>query len=346
MKKLLQTIIVLILTLVCCISFAACGEVTHEQLKNDYGILIEGGGFKDGSKLVSEVIALTSEEGKAALEAIKNQEYNEDGGKYIFDISVSLDGVEVQPDGKVKVTLPVPNEEVSKYDVFHIKDDNTSEKLAATYSDGKVSFETDGFSLFVLVEAKTYVFLAQCETSGGGYITENNQTVDFGNGRKVEDGTQITLTAVANSDYTFVGWGTRDSEWNLTIISSDATHTFTVSETVVDEYGKYYVQAVFEEKPVGLKVDAHNAGFTYDNGELTKTVYVIGNENKPDIERVLVYATYSSQEAQDKCLTLDVDYIRELGGLDLTKAGTYTVTYKYKADTSITVSLTVEVVAE
>lgn len=227
---------------------------------------------------------------------------------------------------------------------MHIKSNGTVERLSATFANGKVTFETDSFSIFVLVE-KTYVFLAQCETNDGGYITENGEPIDFENGRMVGASSQITLTAVANTGYKFKGWGTRDEDWNLTIISTDATHTFTVDDSSADENGKYYVQAVFEEAVLALKLDAHNAGFTYnDNGELVTTVYVIGSEIKPNIEYVGVYATYYAQE--DKYLTLDEDYTRDLGGLDFTKEGTYTVTYTYSADTSLTVSLTVQVVSE
>lgn len=66
----------------------------------------------------------------------------------------------------------------------------------------------------------------------------------------------------------------------MTIISTDATHTFTVTENT-------YVQAVFAEKPNGLRIDGHNAGFTCnENGELVTTVYVIGSDIQPKIEYV------------------------------------------------------------
>lgn len=213
----------------------------------------------------------------------------------------------------------------------------------ATYT-FKMTKDILAYALFE--ENLTYIFLAQCDVDVGGYITENGTRVDFGNGRSVDLGTQITLTAVANAGYEFRGWATRDEDWNAIIFSTNAKHTFTVNESVVDEYGRYYVQAIFHEKANGLRIDAHNAGFTYnESGELITTVYVIGSEIKPNIEYVGVYATYPSQSVQDEYLELNVDYTRDLGGLDFNKAGTYTVTYTYKADTSLTVSLTVQVVA-
>lgn len=207
---------------------------------------------------------------------------------------------------------------------------------------------TDHVSVYALFEEDVmYTFLAQCESYSGGYFEENLQRVDFGNGRVVAPNTKIKLTAIANEGYIFKGWATRDDEWNAIILSTEDTYEFTVSESVVDNRGMYYVQALFEEKANGLRIDAHNAGFTYnENGELTVTVYKIGSEIKPNIEHVGIYATYNSYMTEDKYLTLNEDYTRDLGGLDFTKAGTYTVTYTYIADPSISISLTVQVVEQ
>ena len=65
-----------------------------------------------------------------------------------------------------------------------------------------------------------------------GYITENGQEVDFGNGRRVEKGTQITLTAhVKVEGYRFVGWY-NSTDQNETLISTDETYTFIVNENM------------------------------------------------------------------------------------------------------------------
>ena len=83
-------------------------------------------------------------------------------------------------------------------------------------------------------------FLAQCRERDWGYITENDQKIDFGNGRMVEKGTQITLTAEANEGYTFVGWYKSPNDQTEELISADATYTFTVNE-------RMYVYAKFEK---------------------------------------------------------------------------------------------------
>lgn len=147
----LVLITILIISIVFSLLTACEGEKTVGNLKDDHGIIIEGGSFEEGATIVSKEIELTSEEGRNVLEAIKDQEYDKDGRIYVYDISVELDGVKVQPSGKVRVTVPAPNQNMTEYIVFHIKGDNSCERLSATCSDGNVSFETDSFSIFVLV---------------------------------------------------------------------------------------------------------------------------------------------------------------------------------------------------
>ena len=84
-------------------------------------------------------------------------------------------------------------------------------------------------------------FLAQYYERDWGYITENGKKVDFGNGRMVEKGTKITLTAVANEGYNFLGWYFYDEQQAETLISDNATYTFTVNQNL-------YVFAKFARK--------------------------------------------------------------------------------------------------
>jgi len=156
MKKRLSLLCLLLAVIaVFAFSLTACNNEagTLETLKNEYGIVVDGGSFEEGSTLVSNEIAATAEEAAEVLAAIAEQNYNKDGNVYIFDIYVTKDGKEVQPDGKVKVSVPVPNVEVDNYIVFHVKDDNSVEKLVPTVADGKISFETSSFSYFVIAEA-------------------------------------------------------------------------------------------------------------------------------------------------------------------------------------------------
>ena len=155
-KKSLLVTIILLLIAVFAFSLTACnnGNTTLESLKNEHGIVVDGGSFEEGSTLVSNEIVATTEEAAEVLTAIADQNYNKDGNVYIFDIYVvAKDGAKVQPSGKVKVSMPVPNVQVNNYLVFHVKGDNSVEKLVPTLADGKLCFETSSFSYFVIAEA-------------------------------------------------------------------------------------------------------------------------------------------------------------------------------------------------
>lgn len=125
---------------------------TIDKIVSETGIELSGGSFSEGSVLKAESVDLDTDQGKEALNTIKGYEYNTFKPVYIFDISVLKDNVKVQPNGKVKVSIPMTAALASYKDVLHIKDDGGVEKLSATYADGKISFETDSFSIFVLVE--------------------------------------------------------------------------------------------------------------------------------------------------------------------------------------------------
>ena len=104
-----------------------------------------------------------------------------------------------------------------------------------------------------------YRFIAY--PSDTGYITENGQQVEFGNGRMVEKGTQITLTAVANEGYRFLGWYFYNEQQAETLISEDATYTFTVDREL-------YVFARFAQKE-RYRFIAHpsDTGYITENGQ-------------------------------------------------------------------------------
>ena len=103
-------------------------------------------------------------------------------------------------------------------------------------------------------------FLAQCYEHGWGYITENGKEIDFGNGRIVEKGTAITLTAVANEGYNFLGWYFYNEQQGEALISEDATYTFTVNRGL-------YVFAKFARKEMRL---FHAYTAPYNGGRITE----------------------------------------------------------------------------
>ena len=109
--------------------------------------------------------------------------------------------------------------------------------------------------------AEQYNFLAQCKEYDWGYIAENGKKIDFGNGRLAEKGTRITLTAVANYGYNFLGWYFYNEQQAETLISDNATYTFTVNRDL-------YVFAKFEEKEMyNFIAYPTEAGYITENGK-------------------------------------------------------------------------------
>ena len=154
-KKSLFVTIILLLIAVFAFSLTACffKEVsTLESLKNEYGIVVDGGSFEEGSTLVSNEIVATTEDGAEVLTAIADQNYDKDGSVYIFDIYVTKDGAKVQPNGKVNVSIPITSVSLNGYVVFHIKDSGKIEELTPILKDNKLIIEIESFSYFVVAQ--------------------------------------------------------------------------------------------------------------------------------------------------------------------------------------------------
>ncbi|MGN1052721.1 MAG: InlB B-repeat-containing protein, partial [Candidatus Scatosoma sp.] len=248
--KIASVLVVVAMYVSLCFAIASCSVETLKQLVSDYGITLEGGGFEKGSSLVTDIIETTGEKGKGIVALLEKQEYVKDGNMSIFDIFVAKDGNEVQPNGKVKVTIPAPFESENGYVTFHIKDDDTVETLETTYEEGKISFETESFSCFVVAESEKYYTLSLINDSGSGKMSldgfeqEYNKKAAINSGRT--EGSESVLVATETSeDYAFIGWyGSSDTSdvWDIkydNLLSTEKTFTFTMPAY------DYIVYAVF-----------------------------------------------------------------------------------------------------
>ena len=79
---------------------------------------------------------------------------------YVYDITLENEGVEVQPNGNVKVSIPIPEEmDPSKLIVYRIDDEENKTEYEVTIETldniRYATFETDHFSTYVLTEKKT-----------------------------------------------------------------------------------------------------------------------------------------------------------------------------------------------
>ena len=237
MKIRTRWIFTIILCLLIAIPLAACDGSTATPsgtLESQNGVTIEGT-FEDGAAL--EAVEVVGADKILALQSIAEEKYDTDGEVYVYDISVVKDGAKVQPSGKVKVTVSVPDIDTSKtYTVYHIKDDGAVEKIKPTVQSGKVIFETDGFSCFIIAP----------DAQSGGEIEEPKKQVNVSinilplaecgmlkvNGTLYEnaasyktthtEGERITVEAIATSGHHFGFWGEDE------VLSREPVYEFTV----------------------------------------------------------------------------------------------------------------------
>lgn len=149
MKKKYLLFLALALVLSLCLALVACGDKGNAatELGSDGGVSVVGV-FDNGSTLSATHHAVDSEQGKTVISAI-DKPY--DSAKVaVFDIALIKGDEKVQPNGKVKVTLPKPFESELGYVTYHIKDDKTVEELATTVDGNNLTFETTSFSYFVV----------------------------------------------------------------------------------------------------------------------------------------------------------------------------------------------------
>lgn len=156
-RKSIIVLSVLFIALILCV-FAGCGNCSGcgdktVELKSSTGVTLTGGNFGKKAKLITEKVEMTEENVKKTIEKLPEEfKLLADEKTATIDISVESEGVKVQPDGKVKVSVPAPIEGVEEYLVFHIKSESIVERLDCEFIDGKVVFETDSFSPYVFLD--------------------------------------------------------------------------------------------------------------------------------------------------------------------------------------------------
>lgn len=156
MKKALSVIFTLVALLAFGFGAAACSDAAVNSLQSDLGVTIEGGGFKAGSVLSASAVDVESAEGEAALKKLRNVglTVGDESKAYVCDISVISDGKEVQPNGTVKVTVKIPGDFTeTEFSVYHVDGEGEVSFVSSTVADGKITFETDGFSTYVFLPA-------------------------------------------------------------------------------------------------------------------------------------------------------------------------------------------------
>ena len=98
---------------------------------------------RDMSKAFVKVYIEDDEEAMAVVEEGKSKG---------FDITLTnQDGVDIQPDGTVKVKLPLDWEKEGNYKVYRVENDGSFTDMNAYQQGSHMVFETDHFSIYVIV---------------------------------------------------------------------------------------------------------------------------------------------------------------------------------------------------
>ena len=313
----LNMLFAVVLCLVMFFALAACNNEVQQKLVSDAGITVEGGGFEKGSALVTESIETTGEKGREIVTLLEEQNYNKELQVSIYDIFVAKDGNEVQPDGKVKITIPAPFESENGYVTFHVKDDDSVETLVTTYAEGKISFETDSFSYFVVAaannpsEAKKYTFTATLGGEGQGtiyYLSFPYSTYQ----NTVSEDTEIKLRATAYGGFAFTGWYVVGEIFDE-FVSADEEYTFTVNSDMT-VYAKieltFTFDALVSTGSGNLEVDGENVGMAFRKECVVGTtvkVKAIGDENYE-------FEGWYTSEATPVLISTDAEYTFTIDG--------------------------------
>lgn len=153
-----------------------CGETTKEiipctAIDNITGIRFETkeGVFSEGTVIKTEEIKSDN----ANYSSVKNLLSEITKEFYVYDISASLNGTEIQPNGEVKVTFNVPDGFGNDVALYAISDNGTSKKIEATVSeDGKtISATVTAFETYAVCNLGSKV---SEENSEAIENTENN----------------------------------------------------------------------------------------------------------------------------------------------------------------------------
>ena len=122
--------------------------------------------------------------------------------KAVFDISLVKGGETVQPNGSVRVTLPVPQGmNGADMRVYHISDNGAKTDMNAVYSNGFMIFETDHFSLYSIEPIRDIVY---GDANGNGEVDITDAMLVFYHVAKKELLPDEVLVRCDTNDDTFV----------------------------------------------------------------------------------------------------------------------------------------------
>ena len=134
-------------------------DTSDEKLCNNGVMISKESGMSDFSEnnFVMRSIVITEDKD---MPNVSKDYLNDIADNYIVrDIYLEKDGVIVQPNESVIVSIPIPeNYDASRCAVYWLKDDGTAEVIPTTVFGGYIHFQTDHFSHYALVELHEHKF--------------------------------------------------------------------------------------------------------------------------------------------------------------------------------------------
>ena len=360
-KKLLCVISAILVALSLCF-FASCngcngcGGKTGE-LKSSMGVTLTGGNFGKKAKLITEKVEMTKENAKSMIDKLP-EEYKLLANEKMttIDISVESDGVKVQPDGKVKVSVPAPIEGVEEYMVLHIKNEDNVERLDCEFKDGNVIFETDSFSPFVFLDNSDSSELViknpgPCEgtvtvTYFMGVVTTWYK-IHSGEEKKIYSRANETVKLFVECGYDFVldGWFMeKDGKIESTPFS---TESMIEGKTVA---GKTTIVCKFAADLTNMESvwafpGTSNMPKGYTDGRAATSVYIKpGNQTGIDLSKLIIKGKKKKDGKLIYTILAPEQFVvTGLDKVDYSKEGEYRVEYKVKVSDEIELTLVITV---
>ena len=368
MKKLLCVLSGILFALCLCI-FAGCsgcngcGDQTNE-LKSSMGVTLTGGNFGKKAKLITEKVEMTETTAKSTIDKLPAEfKLLADEKMSVIDISVESDGVKVQPDGKVKVSVPAPIEGVEEYIVFHFKNENNVERLDCEFKDGNVIFETDSFSPYVFLDNSDSSELViknpgPCE----GTVVVSSEfeffySSDFMVIDKIYSGEEKTIYSQANTklslsvecgyDFILGGWfEEKDGKIESTPFSTESRFDYEPVAGTTTIVCKFAADLTDMESVWAFPGDS-NMPKGYADGRAATSVYIKpGNQTGIDLSKLIIKGKKEKSFRQVYTLLAPEQYVVSgLDGIDYSKEGEYRVEYKVRVsdEKELTLVITVHV---
>ena len=359
-KKLLCVISAILVALSLCF-FASCdgcnGGGKTGELKSSMGVTLTGGNFGEKAKLITEKVEMTEENVKSTIDKLP-EEYKLLANEKMttIDISVESDGVKVQPDGKVKVSVPAPIEGVEEYLVFHIKSESKVERLDCEFKDGKVVFETDSFSPFVFLDNSDSSELViknpgPCEgtvtvTYFMGVVTTWYK-IHSGEEKKIYSRANETVKLFVECGYDFVldGWFMeKDGKIESTPFSTESMiegKTVAGTTTIVCKFAA----DLTDMESIWAFPGTSNMPKGYTDGRAATSVYIKpGNQTGIDLSKLIIKGKKKKDGKLIYTILAPEQFVvTGLDKVDYSKEGEYRVEYKVKVSDEIELTLVITV---